>query len=158
MKYLKRFENTKWRSSGNWVTGTTPASVKWHSSRGKEESGGGKEEDSKDQELVRSSVVEFFKECESDTEFKKIIDEIETHIIRFEKKGASEQLEGAKMRKYNAFRDKARKNENFKNLGGQQSNFLDTIKKIVMGELKVEDLVTKPQLGTFGKIKKFLGF
>jgi hypothetical protein len=97
-----------------------------------------KEEEKK---LVPAKVVEFFKECESDLEFKKKIDEIETHITRFKNKNASAQLKGAMIRKFNLFSNKAEEDENYNKMDYQQKGiFIDTIKKVIMDELKIEDL------------------
>ena len=99
------------------------------------------EKEMEEKKLVPTKVVEFFKECESDLEFKKKIDEIETHITRFKNKNASAQLKGAMIRKFNLFSNKAAKDENYNKMNHKaQHIFIDTIEKVIMGELKLEDL------------------
>jgi hypothetical protein len=45
------------------------------------------------------------------------------------------------IRKFNLFSNKAAEDENYNKMDYQQKGiFIDTIKKVIMGELKIEDL------------------
>ena len=183
LKYVKLFEDFKVKESQIDEAFSVNRDGSWGAKKSEfdyEGTGGSSWRDEyreKEEKMIKSKVFEFFKECESDLELKKSVDEVNADIERFTEENNISQLEDAKMRKVNLFLDKAKKTEDYKNLQNYQNTtkghftntdienrienmsdyFCDIIKRVVMGELKIEELVSKLSL-VMGKIKKFFGF